>query len=576
MKRLLAIVFFALSAHAQFDYDAARPLAVKVVATSARGSIRIEELTYASPHGGDVPALLVVPNNGRKNAGLVFAHWGLGDRHTFLEEAIDLASLGAVSILIDAANTRPGGKTEDAQYPEALAQTVVDLRRAVDLLTARGDVDARRIGFVGLSMGSHVGGILSGIERRISAFVLAGGTARLSEIWGIASLAPLDAKQFVRNAAPARLFLQYAIDDEYVPPAEGVAYYAAASEPKLMKWYDGGHEVDGRARIDRAEWLRDALGIDDRSPAADERIANGELSLVLDIPGMQHVPVRRETTFDVYYPPGMTPEQTTPAVFILGGARGSRARVSAARLVAARAQRAAIVFDGAIESVVAEVKQRAGELRLNANRSAVWSRGGAVPAGFVAYAAFNPEGTLPDGPSLIVTSGGAKPQRSDLHLETSQRAFDVLDDTEASRAALRRTLAFLRAQLPLLSDEEQIRKGIATYTAAVNAQTPEGATVVFAPDILTSFPGTPDADYATLVEAYRQRAPGTVTTRPDIEEILVSGDLAVARIVWNTTVVQDGKTTTRQMKDLQVWRRQADGRWLFSRGIHFRIPPAAP
>lgn len=572
MKRLILIVAIAFSAHAQFDYDAKQPLDAKTLRTSTRGSIRIEEIEYASPHGGVVPAIIVSPQNGRKNAGVLFAHWGLGDRHSFVEEAVDLARLGAVSILIDAANVRPGGRTAQEQYPEALVQTVIDFRRAIDLLGARNDVDPRRIGFIGLSMGSHIGGILSGVERRIGAFVLAGGTSRLSEIWNIPAIAHLDAKQFVRNAAPSRVFLQYTVDDEYVPVSEGTAYFAAASEPKLMKWYDGGHELEGRARRDRAEWLRDVIGIDDLSPADDERIANGELALVLDIPGTQHIDVRREKTFDIYYPFGMS--GSVPAVLLLGDARQSRAMISAARLVAARAQRAAVVFDGAIEDVLREVRTRASELRLRANDLGVWTRSGKVPAGFKACVAFNPEGALPGGASLVITSGARNWfGRSDLHLERSQRAFDVLDDTEASRAALRKTLAFLHDQLPLASDEDQIRKGIETYTAAVNAGNPSAAIVVFAPDIITSYPGIPDSDYQTLLGFYREPAPGKTTTRPDIEEILVSGDLAIARIVWNTTVVQtDGTSSSRQMKDLQVWRRQPDGRWLFSRGIHYRVP----
>lgn len=121
---------------------------------------------------------------------------------------------------------------------------------------------------------------------------------------------------------------------------------------------------------------------------------------------------------------------------------------------------------------------------------------------------------------------------------------------------------------------EAIRKNILTYTEAVMAREPEPILALFAPDIVLSYPGIPDQDYETLRKAYsemRTREPGEVTTRPDIEEILVSGDLGFARIVWNTTVTNGGTTTTRRMKDLQVWRREPDGKWRFIRGMHYRM-----
>ncbi|MDQ3282129.1 MAG: hypothetical protein M3Q69_12035 [Acidobacteriota bacterium] len=568
---ILPIVAAAAQIPPEFQYDASKPLGVKTLRTTTRARVTIEEIEYASPLGGPVPAILVSPANNRRNASVLFAHWGLGNRYTFVEEAVDLASRGAVSLLIDSAAVRPlpYGKRDDAQYDEAIVQSVVDWRRGIDVLTARKDVDPRRIGFVGLSQGSHIGGILSGVERRISAFVLAGGTARFSDMlrnggyrtrlnaeeaqrfdrW-LDRLAHHDARHFVRNAAPARIFLQYAVDDEYVSLDEARAYYEAASEPKLMKRYDGGHELQERARSDRAEWLRITLHLDDDSAAEDERIAQPErwsaandalpaaeiarLAEVLDIPGMQHVPVRRdipykragdrELKFDVYYPLGFTPGQKVPAVIIVNGQadpasmrvmRSFRSVTSAAQLVAARAERAAIVYDirsaasgpepsqrftnfddvrNDSADLIAYVRAHAGELELDADSLALWARSGgttygtaiARTAGLKAYLAFYPEldpaaltasgvpkeaadaSTLsglvaPGLPAAMVITSGDVPAASQQqlrdaakqgsltyqHLEKSQHAFDLLDDTEASRAALRNAMQFLHDHLPL-------------------------------------------------------------------------------------------------------------------------------
>lgn len=44
-------------------------------------------------------------------------------------------------------------------------------------------------------------------------------------------------------------------------------YATAASEPKLVKWYHAGHELnDVRALLDRAEWLREHIGLGSLAP----------------------------------------------------------------------------------------------------------------------------------------------------------------------------------------------------------------------------------------------------------------------------------------------------------------------
>ena len=49
------------------------------------------------------------------------------------------------------------------------------MRRGLDLLGARKDVDPKRIAYVGHSYNATVGGFLSGIDRRFKVFVLMAG-----------------------------------------------------------------------------------------------------------------------------------------------------------------------------------------------------------------------------------------------------------------------------------------------------------------------------------------------------------------------------------------------------------------
>jgi ketosteroid isomerase-like protein len=108
----------------------------------------------------------------------------------------------------------------------------------------------------------------------------------------------------------------------------------------------------------------------------------------------------------------------------------------------------------------------------------------------------------------------------------------------------------------------------------------------YAQDIVLSYPGIPDQDYATLAKGYgelRSRpAHVTANTRPTFDEILVNGDLAIVRVRWTTTISVAARDTlpareaTRYLRDLQVWRREPAGEWRFIRGMHYPDSTAAP
>src|SRR6202034_4426432 len=120
-----------------FAYDMSTPLDLRQVSTEKHGTVTVQEITYISPVGGVVPASLVVPNDSGKFAAVIWGHWLMpnatnSNKSEFLQEAIALASAGVVSLLIDAPQARPGFKA--SPNPALVAQQVIDLRRALDLL----------------------------------------------------------------------------------------------------------------------------------------------------------------------------------------------------------------------------------------------------------------------------------------------------------------------------------------------------------------------------------------------------------------------------------------------------------
>ena len=127
-------------------------------------------------------------------------------------------------------------------------------------------------------------------------------------------------------------------------------------------------------------------------------------------------------------------------------------------------------------------------------------------------------------------------------------------------------------------DAAEIRAKILRGAEGFMTGNPDLILAHYARDVILSYPGVPDMDYATLERGYaqlRNRPRGvSETTTPTFEEILVSDDMAVVRLMWTTTttVARPPSTARRRLKDLQVWRREADGRWMFARGMHYRMP----
>src|SRR5687768_1248749 len=172
-----------------FDYDQRLPLGVQEAGVENRNGVRVHDISYASPKGGSVTAYLVVPSGRGRFAGAIFMHARPGSRSNFLGEALSLARAGTVSLLIDAPFSRSGESKREfdptVTHPEIdrdiYIQTVIDLRRGVDLLLSRSDIDSRHIGFIGHSFGAHTGALLAGVERRIKAYVIMAGAPSLTE-----------------------------------------------------------------------------------------------------------------------------------------------------------------------------------------------------------------------------------------------------------------------------------------------------------------------------------------------------------------------------------------------------------
>ncbi|HOI58655.1 MULTISPECIES: hypothetical protein [unclassified Methanoculleus] len=266
------------NARSLFDYDAGEPPGARATGID----VTIRDLTYQAAPDRWVRAYLVAPTPDQSHhAGILFLHPGPGSRATFLAEAVTLAGMGAVSLLVDAPWADDGvaawgrAVTDPGEAVREHIRTVIDLRRGVDLLLARPDVEPLRIGFVGHSFGALVGGVLAGVDRRLSAAVLMAGTGRFADVAAVnlpdlqgerlddyrRTLAEVDPAVWVGRAAPAALLFQSALRDEVFTEEQSREFFERASDPKSIAWYDAGHYLDEEARRDRIAWLAERLSL---------------------------------------------------------------------------------------------------------------------------------------------------------------------------------------------------------------------------------------------------------------------------------------------------------------------------
>jgi hypothetical protein len=164
---------------------------------------------------------------------------------------------------------------------------VVDLRRAVDVLAARKDVDLKRIGCVGHSLDATWGGPLAAVEKRIKMFVLMGGLPSLTNYDDdsfyaevqrastprnefqkyAAVIEPYNPEHFVSSTGPAKIYFQWATHDMYISKHSADEYYKAVGGPKEQHWYFTSHEFnDGQSCHDRREWLARELELRETRP----------------------------------------------------------------------------------------------------------------------------------------------------------------------------------------------------------------------------------------------------------------------------------------------------------------------
>ena len=276
-----------------------RPFEYRIVQRAEKTAYTVYRLSYPSPvvteweANNTVPAEYYVPNGiepgGPRRPAVICLHILDGDFELVRITCSVLASRGIPAVMFKlpyyGERGLPHGPDALARDPEmfvgALAQALEDVRRTVDLLASRPEIDPDCIGITGISLGGITAATAAAQEQRIhrAVLILAGGdlgrvihhARETKDLSNLILGLPLDAQDRVETAldavdplccadklaaraASGRVLMVNAGEDEVIPPEctrqlaaelgisdkviwlEGLGHYTAMAElPRVLE-----------------------------------------------------------------------------------------------------------------------------------------------------------------------------------------------------------------------------------------------------------------------------------------------------------------------------------------------------
>ncbi len=266
-----------------FDYNKDIPLEARIVREWDEDSTLRQKFVFRSAQGFLVPGYIELPKHAPKPPALVLLlHGWSGGKENWWEDgnyinggemrkallangfavlALDAPAHGERSNEIDYlhVNTYKDPSAPDKvnhfTFTEIAVQTVKDYRRALDYLATRQDIDMRRIGTLGYSMGGMDSIYLLATEPRIKMAVTCVPPMRSLD-YGPA--APVDYTWGVKGKTI--LLLMGEKDGFYTVPEMNATYSAYFESPnsKLI-WYNQDHKLTKVYVKDALAWVKSHL-----------------------------------------------------------------------------------------------------------------------------------------------------------------------------------------------------------------------------------------------------------------------------------------------------------------------------
>jgi hypothetical protein len=240
--------FQAWARHYRYDKG---PLEAKVIETIETPDWRRETIRYLGSANAEVVAHLFLPRgvqppfqvihfvpgsnayNHEPPAGIVERYLS---PHIKSGRAVFVVTLRGYVGREWPADHRPGDASSVA-YREKIVNDATDLRRGLDYLEARPDIDARRLAFMNMSIGVQ-GIIFPAVEPRYRSVVLMSDGVYPD---GVGDIAEANAINFAPHIKPPKLMLNGRWDEDFAFKTDAEPLFKLLSEPKRLELFDGGH-----------------------------------------------------------------------------------------------------------------------------------------------------------------------------------------------------------------------------------------------------------------------------------------------------------------------------------------------
>lgn len=295
VSRVVSIESKDVPLESLFAYDAALPLHAKVAQQKETETYILYHVKFNSTHQEKVTALFTVPKNGKPPYPYLLFQHGLTNKKEYMvdwlgvDAAEMLAKEGIGVLSVDAplhgerqkVGMKPLNIFGFGPYPylarDSIVQAVVDLRRAVDFLVNRDEVDKNKICYLGESMGAILGGTFTAVEKRIRAVVLCAGGGGLqflfeTSLMGMKKqdiekamenfLYVVDPLTWIAQISPRPLLMVNATKDTLMPKDASERLYKKAKEPKKHVWLESEHTIRADLLFPVViEWMKEQLGV---------------------------------------------------------------------------------------------------------------------------------------------------------------------------------------------------------------------------------------------------------------------------------------------------------------------------
>jgi serine/threonine protein kinase/formylglycine-generating enzyme required for sulfatase activity/dienelactone hydrolase len=129
-------------------------------------------------------------------------------------------------------------QSSTVEFRKQVVNWITDLRRGIDYLETRNDLDKEKISFLGVSNGANLGLILTAVETRYKTLVFESAGLEREFRTRIAETSPIN---FASQVKIQKLIINGRYDETFPYNIDAKPLFQLLREPKKIVIYDGGH-----------------------------------------------------------------------------------------------------------------------------------------------------------------------------------------------------------------------------------------------------------------------------------------------------------------------------------------------